>query len=311
MRMRTVGASGLSVSALGLGTRNFGSEVSPEDCAELVRLFVESGGTLIDTAPAYGDGAAEEILGRELANFRREEVTLCGKAGLHRTDDGWRADTSRRGLLDQLDETLSRLRVEHLDLWLVHVWRDDPALAETLSALEFAVTSGRARYAGVANYTGWQLASAAAPLAAVRTPAVAVQARYHLLDRSVEADLLPAAAHHGVGLLAWAPLAGGVLTGKYLRSVPAASRASSADHQQWAQRWMRYADGPVVKALDTAATGLGVSPAQVALAWVRDRPGVAAGIVGARTVTQLRTTLASDRLDIPSAVRAALDEVSG
>lgn len=306
-----MGRSGLTVSSLALGTMTWGRSTDPEEARQQLRLFTGAGGTLVDTAHGYSDGRAEEILGRLLADeVSREELVVCTKAGISRRTGARVVDTSRSTLMRQLDTSLERLATDHVDLWLVHTWSDDVPLEETLSALEWAVLTGRARYVGVSNYAGWQSARALSLLERSRVPLVANESEYSLLDRGIERDLLPAAQGLGFGVMPWSPLGRGVLTGKYRHGVPADSRAASRDFPGFTARYLDERSRTVVDALAIAAQGLGSSPAEVALAWVRDRPGVVSPIVGARTVAQLRATLASEELTLPTEIVAALDEVS-
>jgi aryl-alcohol dehydrogenase-like predicted oxidoreductase len=240
----------------------------------------------------------------------RDDLVICTKAGISRAGGERRVDVSRRGLMSQLETSLRRLGTDHVDLWLVHTWSDDVPLSETLSALEWAAASGRARYVGVSNYSGWQSARAASLLEQARVPLVANEVEYSLVRRDVEAEVAPAAEALGFGLFAWSPLGRGVLTGKYRHGIPSGSRAGSPDFPNFAARFLDEQGARVVEGLVTAGQGLGVSPAEVALAWVRDRPGVAAPIVGARTSAQLRSAIASLELTLPSEIVAALDDVS-
>ncbi|WP_243762957.1 aldo/keto reductase [Allobranchiibius sp. CTAmp26] len=307
--MRTVGRSGLRVSALALGTMGWGSEVDQNTAAELLDSFRDAGGTLVDTAYGYGDGASEQILGALVATSR-DELTLATKAGISRTSGARVVDTSRGTLLDQLDASLRRLRTDRVDLWMVHAWGDTAPIEETVSAMAYAVSSGRARYVGVSNHNGWQLARVATLLQAEGVPVVADQIEYSLVARTADSDVLPAAEHLGAGILAWAPLGGGVLTGKYRHGVPADSRAAGGRHENWARRRVDNGSGTIVDAVATAAEGLRISPVQVALTWLREQPGIATAIVGARTPGQLRMALGSNAIDLPDQVRDALDEVS-
>lgn len=308
MRIQPVGDSGLQVSSLTLGTMGWGEELDADTVAGLATAFRDAGGTTFDTAHAYGP--AEAALGQVIRGWPRDQLTIVGKAGLSCTTGAWVTDTSRRALMHQLDASLRQLGTDYLDLWLVHRWSDDVPLAESMSALEAAQRSGRVRYVGVSNYTGWQLTAAAAQLDAARIPLVANEIQYSLLVRQPDREVIPAARYSGCGILAWAPLAGGVLSGKYRHGTPADSRAAGGKRQKWAEQHLGAAAGPVVAAVTTAADGLGASPAEVALSWVRDRPGVASCVVGARTSMQLQQLLASEELVIPDAVREALDEVS-
>lgn len=305
-----LGSSGLRVSDLTLGTMNWGDTVDEIFAEEILRDFRDAGGTTIDTAYGYTDGAAEEILGGFVAGSRRDDLVLVGKAGISRTTGSRVVDTSRGTLLSQLDASLRRLQTDHLDLWLVHTWADDVPLSETMSALEHALDTGRARYVGVSNYSGWQLVAAHSVLQEARIPLTANEIEYSLVERSADIEVLPAAKHIGAGLLAWAPLGGGVLTGKYRRGVPADSRAASGRHSGWAARRLGGNSDSVVDAVATAADGLGASPAQIALSWARTRPGISSLAVGVRNRNQLRTVLASAETQLPPQIAQALDDIS-
>lgn len=307
-----MGSSGLSVSRLGLGTMTWGRSTDFETAREQLRAFVDAGGNLVDTAHGYSDGAAEEFLGRLIDDeVARDELIICTKSGISRRTGRRVVDTSRHSLLTQLDTSLERLGTDHVDLWLVHTWSDEVPLAETLSALEWAVGTGRARYVGVSNFSGWQAARALSLLEQARVPLVANEVEYSLLSRGAEHDLLGAAQALGFGLLPWSPLGRGVLTGKYRNGIPADSRAASRDFPRFTARYLDDRSMRVVESLAIAAKGLEVSPTEVALAWVRDRPGVVSPVVGARTTSQLRSSLASEELELPDELVAALDEVSG
>jgi aryl-alcohol dehydrogenase-like predicted oxidoreductase len=217
-------------------------------------------------------------------------------------------DCSRGALLRQLEQSLRSLGTDYVDLWYVHYVDDSVPFEETLSALDAAVAAGMARYVGVSNYCGWRTGRAATWQAAVpsRAPIVANQLRYSLLDRGIEREVIPACAALGVGVLPWSPLGGGVLTGKYRGGVPVDSRAAG---RPLPLSQSSTAAG-IVEAVATAADGLASSPVAVALAWVRDRPGVTAPILGARTLGQLTAALACESLELPEEIRCALDDVS-
>jgi aryl-alcohol dehydrogenase-like predicted oxidoreductase len=289
----------------------WGTVVDDDTCRDLLATYLEAGGTLLDTAYGYGLGASESLIGRLLgAVVPRDDLVLCTKAGAYARDGRHLRDTSRAGLLRHLEASLSRLGTDYVDLWLVHDWSDGAPLEETLGALEYAVTSGRARYVGVSNYSGWQAARAFSLLENARIPLLANQVEYSLVNRAVEDDVLPAAEALGFGLLAYSPLGGGVLTGKYRNGVPSGSRAAMRQFPGFVRDRLDANAMAIVEAVTTAAAGLGVSACEVALAWVRDRPSVAAPVVGSRTVAQLRTALASEELELPPEIVAALDEVS-
>lgn len=306
-----MGSSGLQVSTIGLGTLTWGRDTDEHEAEEQLRAFLEAGGTLLDTAATYGEGAAEEVIGSLLGEtVDRDEVVLCSKAGVRTSAGSTRIDASRGVLLDTLDASLDRLGTDHLDLWLVQAPDGHTPLRETLSALRQAVRTGRARYVGLSNFPGWQLARAATLLESDETFLTAAQMEYSLLQRGIERELLPAAQTCGVGVLAWSPLGRGVLSGKYRRSVPADSRGASPHLRGFVEPYLTGSARSVVEAVATAAEGLGRAPVEVALAWARDVAGVASAIVGARTPAQLRGSLAAADLDLPEQIRQVLSEVT-
>lgn len=308
MQQRYLGRSGLRVSRLALGTMTWGRDTDAEEAATELVAFVDAGGTFVDTADVYNDGESERILGKLLTDLiPRDEVVLATKAVVRRDEGPFGGGASRGSLFAALEGSLRRLRTDHVDLWQLHTWDPAVPLEETLAAVADAVRAGKVRYVGVSNYTGWQLATAKA---ISEVPLVSAQMEYSLLERGVERELAPAAAHHGVGMLAWAPLARGVLTGKYRNGTPPNSRAASPHYARYVEHHRTDRSNRIVQAVVTAADGLGVSPLEVALAWVRDRPGVVAPVVGARDTTQLAGSLAAEGVELAPAIRAALDDVS-
>jgi aryl-alcohol dehydrogenase-like predicted oxidoreductase len=312
MQQRPLGRSGLTVSRLALGTMTWGRDTDPDDAAAQLKGFLDAGGNLVDTADVYGDGDAESVIGSLLGSLAsRDDLLIATKAGL-RPGTARQRDGSRAHLLRTLDASLRRLGTDHVDLWQVHGYDERTPLDETLAALDAAVSSGRVRYAGVSNFAGWSTARAATWQAAHpgRTPIVATQMEYSLLERGVEREVLPAGAALGLGLLAWSPLGRGVLTGKYRTGRPADSRAATPHFERFVGRYLEPRASSVVEAVVIAAGGLGVSPLEVALAWVRDRPGVVAPILGARTVGQLLGALRVEAVTLPAEIARALDDVS-
>ncbi|ROT29616.1 aldo/keto reductase [Micromonospora sp. HM5-17] len=312
MQQRPLGRSGLAVSRLALGTMTWGRDTDADDAAAQLKSYLDAGGNLIDTADVYSDGDAEAVIGSLLGTLvPRDDVLISTKAGL-RPGSPRRRDGSRAHLLRTLDASLRRLGTEYVDLWQVHGYDPATPLEETLAALDYAVTSGRVRYVGVSNFSGWQTAQAATWQAAFpgRAPVVAVQVEYSLLERGIEREVLPACLSLGLGILPWSPLGRGVLTGKYRHGRPADSRAASPHFERFVARYLEPRCSSIVEAVATAANGLGVSPLEVALAWVRDRPGVVAPILGARTVGQLVGALRVERMTLPEEIARALDDVS-
>jgi len=314
MQQRSVGHSGLKVSEVGLGTMTWGRDTDEHEARDQLIAYVEAGGTLLDTAAGYTDGASERLIGSLIGDVvARDEIVIATKAGISRRTGGRRVDTGRGALLSALDGSLRRLGTDHVDLWQVHVWSDETPLEETIGALDHAVRTGKARYIGVSNYAAWQTARAVTlqEMLPGAAPIVSTQMQYSLLAREIEYDVVPAARSLGVGILAWSPLAGGVLTGKYRQGTPSDSRAARSDFGGRLDAYLDDRGRRIVEAVCRAADGLGWTPAQVALAWVRDRPGVAAPVIGARTAAQLTTLLGVTELSLPPELVAALDDVSG
>jgi aryl-alcohol dehydrogenase-like predicted oxidoreductase len=313
MQQRYLGSTGLSVSRLGLGTMTWGRDTDEHEAREQLVAFVDAGGTLVDTAAGYTDGDSERLIGSLIGDVcARDEIVLATKAGLGRRGRERITNASRGYLISSLDASLKRLGVDHVDLWQVHTWVEDAPLEETMSALDYAVSTGRASYVGISNYTGWQSAQAATWQRAVpgRAPLASHQVEYSLLNRTIEAEVIPAAQALGLGILPWSPLGRGVLSGKYRGGTPADSRAASPHFASFVGRYLGEPSQRVVEAVARAADGLGWSLLEVALAWVRDRPGVTAPILGARTAAQLRESLGVEGCELPVEIVQALEDVS-
>ncbi|GHH41915.1 aldo/keto reductase [Lentzea cavernae] len=309
MQQRYLGRSGLRVSRTALGTMTWGRDTDPDEAATQLMAFADAGGTLVDTADVYSDGEAERILGTLLGEIvSRDELVLATKAVARRTEGPFGGGASRGALLSALDGSLRRIGADHIDLWQLHAWDAGVPVEESLSALDHAISAGKVRYAGISNYSGWQLATAA--LTPTTYPLISTQVEYSLLERGIEREVAPAALHHGLGLLPWAPLGRGVLTGKYRNGTPPDSRGASTHFAGYVEQHRNDRAARIVQAVATAAEGLGTSALCVALAWVRDRPGVVAPVVGARDTNQLIASLEAEQLTLPPAIRAALDDVS-
>ena len=307
------GNSGLALSRLGLGTMTWGRDTDEIEAADQCRAFLDAGGNFLDTAATYGDGDSERVIGGLIGTlFNREEIIIATKAGITFVEGVRRIDATRHFLIAELDRSLTRLGTDFIDIWQVHSWDDATPLDETLSALDYAYTTGRARYVGISNYSGWQIARAATKQQAnsMKAPLSTVQSEYSLLNRVAELEILDAAQECGLGFLAWAPLARGVLTGKYRKGVPSDSRAAAPHFAKQVEPYLTKSSALIVEAVAVAAEGLGYSPLEVALAWVRDAPGVTTAIIGARTGAQLRGILKSEEIALPQIVRTALDDVS-
>ena len=313
MEMRRAGNSGLVLSRLGLGTMTWGRDTDTHEAADQCRAYIEAGGNFFDTSSTYGDGDSERVIGGLIGTlFKREDVAIATKAGVSFSDGARRVNNSRQSLIADLDKSLSRLETDYVDIWQVHMWDSQTPLDDTLSALDYAYTSGRARYVGLSNFSGWQSARAITiqESNSAKAPIATHQVEYSLLNRRAEDEIIECAIETGVGVLAWAPLGRGILTGKYRKGIPSDSRAAAPHFVKHVEPYLREAASRITEAVCVAAEGLGYAPLEVALAWVRDTPGITSAIVGARTGAQLRGILKSEEIVLPEIVRNVLNEIS-
>jgi len=319
MLHRKLGNTGIAVSKIALGTMYFGSETSEADAFAILDTFVEAGGNLVDTADVYVGGVSEQIIGRWFAARPRDvtnRVVLASKGRFGGGPDVNAVGLSRRHLHRALNASLSRLGLETIDLYQLHASDMHTPVEETLSFLDEAVKSGKIHYIGLSNFTGWQLQLilSTAKMMGVQVP-VTLQPQYSLLSREIEWEVIPAALNSGIGLLPWSPLAGGFLTGKYQRAAaaPLDTRAGSEKPiYQWISEEYANSDRnwATIDAVVRIAGEIGATPAQVALSWIADRPGVIAPIVGARTVEHLRSNLGAAELMLDEKATAVLEKVS-
>jgi len=305
---RYLGRSGLKVSELCLGAMPFGREADETTSLAMLDLFAGAGGNFVDTANVYGavPGASEEILGRWLSQRDRDDLVIATKVrwavGAGPNDAG----LSRKHILASIDSSLRRLRSEYVDLLYVHGWDPGTSLEEILSALDTVVRSGKARYLGVSNWAAWQIQKAIdlARAGGLET-FVALQPLYNLLDREIEQEHIPVCLNEGLAVAPWSPLRGGWLSGRYRRGLaapPADSRVEEAGRRGWQETWDAYANERTWRVLDelfSVSEAEGKSPAQVALNWLLQRPGVTCPIVGARNLEQLETNLGSVGWSLP------------
>ena len=318
MEYRTLGSTGAIVSSLCLGTMTFGSESDESVSHAQLDRFVEQGGTFIDTANVYSAGASEEIIGRWFAARPgvRDQVVLATKGRFSRTGVRNELGLSRLHLTKALDASLRRLGVDTIDLYQAHAWDPLTPIEEALRFFDDAVRAGKIHYVGVSNFLGWQLQKAAMLTQALGlAPIVTLQPQYNLLQRSVELELVPVCENEGIGILPWSPLAGGWLSGKYSRdSVPTGATRLGENPDRgmegYAKRNAQERTWEVIDTLRKIADSRGASMAQIALAWLADRPAVTSVILGARTVEQLDDNLGAGDLHLSDEEAAALTEVS-
>ena len=287
MKYRQLGNSGVRVSAIGLGTNQFGGPVDQKAVNEIVGTALDLGINLIDTADVYQSGHSEETLGVGLKG-RWQQIILATKVE-HKTGPGpndWGA--SRYHIMNGVEASLRRLQSDHIDLYQIHTWDETTPIEETLRALDDLVRSGKVRYVGASNFAAWQLARANL-LAEIRgwSPFITVQPHYNMLQREVELEMVPYCQAYGVGILPYYPLAGGFLTGKYRRGEPPPA-GSRGERSGYVQAYMTEANHALVERLSHWAETHGHSMAELALAWLLAQPEVSSVISGASKPSQVQ-----------------------
>jgi aryl-alcohol dehydrogenase-like predicted oxidoreductase len=289
MHRRFLGRTGLEVSELALGTMTFGNETDQPTAHQILDEYTAAGGNFIDTADTYQFGGSEEIIGSWLKTSHRDDLVIATKAYGEMAADGPVNGAGRKHLMRAVEASLKRLGTDYIDLYQIHVFDDATPFEETLSTLDRLVSSGKVRFVGASNYTGWQLQKSI-DLARQHgwEPFVSLQPLYNLLERDAELELLPICRNEGLGLIPWSPLGGGWLTGKYSRGntqAPTAGRLADQQDDATEFTWQ------VVEAVSALAQQAGKTPSQVALRWLLQQPGVTGPILGVRTVEQLRDNL--------------------
>jgi aryl-alcohol dehydrogenase-like predicted oxidoreductase len=319
MEYRTLGRSGLKVSAVTMGTMTFGgggpfAKVGTTGAAEARRqidLCIDSGINLIDTANVYSRGASEEIVGEALGGKRPNDVLIATKARMRMGDGPNDEGLSRYHLIRQCEDSLRRLKTDHIDIYIMHTWDGATPLEETLGALDALISQGKVRYVGCSNYSGWHLMKALAVSEREGLPRfVTQQIHYTLEAREAEYELLPIAVDQGVGVMVWSPIAGGLLSGKHRRNqaTPEGTRQLAG----WTEPPIRDEERlwNIVDVLVEIGDLRGVSAAQVALAWLLGRPAIATLVIGGRTEAQFKDNIAAAALKLTDEERARLDHVS-
>jgi aryl-alcohol dehydrogenase-like predicted oxidoreductase len=298
MEYRFLGATGLKVSELCLGAMTFGREADEQTSHQMLDRFVAAGGAFVDTADVYSAGESERVLGRWLKSRSRDDLVIATKVYGPMGDAPNDGGAGRKHIMSAVEASLRRLGTDYIDLYQVHVFDDATPLEETLGTLDRLVTSGKVRFVGASNYTGWQLQKSVDLARRYGwEPYTCLQPLYNLLDRDAELELLPVCRNEGVGVIPWSPLRGGWLTGKYRRDMtgpPPDTRVDQAAREGWQEQWSEYANERtwgVLDALGAVAGETGRTLAQVALRWVLQRPGVTAPIIGARDLAQLDDNL--------------------
>lgn len=315
MEQRHCGIPDFQLSVFGLGTMTFGAESDEETSHRILDTYYESGGRFVDTADVYSQGVSEEIIGRWLQQRKPDDVVIGTKARFAMGGGPENQGASRDYLTRAIDASLSRLGVERIDLYQMHAWDPATPLAETLQTLNDFVQAGKVGHIGLSNYTGWQLERAVQMSSHHDwSRIVSMQPQYNLLAREIEWELMPACLEHEIGLLPWSPLGGGWLTGKYSPDErPTGSSRLGEDPGRGVEAYdLRNNERTwnVVAAVREVAEERGVSMSQVALNWVRNRPGVTSVLLGCRTVAQLEDNLAALSWNLNDGEMSSLTEVS-
>ena len=268
MNYRYLGKTGLKVSELCLGAMTFGRETDEELSRQMLDTFVGANGNFIDTADVYSQRISEEIVGRWLQDKSRDDLVIATKVRFPMEEEPNDVGLSRKHIMAGIDTSLSRLQTDYVDLYQVHCWDETTPLEETLSTLDSLVLSGKVRYIGVSNYTGWQLQKAIDMSRYNGWEAfISLQALYNLLDRDLERDLIPVCENEGLGIMCWSPLRGGWLTGKFRKDMsapPDGTRVKIAEEKGWSESWSAYATEHTWKVIDellAVAKEAGRSPA--------------------------------------------------
>lgn len=318
MDYRSLGRTGVPVSAICLGCMNFGAATPEDESIKIIHHALDNGVNFFDTANVYSRGISEEITGKGLKG-QRDKVVLATKVhGTMADDDPLAYGNNRRHIIEQCEASLKRLGTDHIDLYQIHRPQSDMAIDETLRALDDLIRAGKVRYIGTSSFASWQVMESlwvSKELGLNRF--VTEQPPYHLLDRGIEREMVPMAQTYGIGILPWSPLARGFLSGKYKRGqdIPEGSRLSKDIQntgqigQRTRQHFSDLAYG-VIDVVEALAQEKDCTPAQVALAWVIRQPGVTSPIVGPRTMAHLEDNLGAVAVDITDADRARLDEAS-
>ena len=315
MQYRSLGRTGVQVSTLCLGCMNFGTPTPEEESLTMIDTALDRGVNFLDTANVYNRGLSEEIVGKALQrNGKRSRIVLATKVhGRMSDDDVLAAGNNRRHIIEQCEASLRRLQTDYIDLYQIHRPDSNIPIDETLRALDDLVQSGKVRYIGTSTYPAWRvLESLWASKELGLNRFVTEQPPYHLLDRSIERELIPLAQTYGLAILPWSPLARGFLSGKYVRGqeIPGDSRVARDMQGPFAERTRQHFGDLAYAVLDVVeaiAQEKGCTVSQVALAWCMNQPGVTSPIIGPRTLAHLDDNLGAATVAITDADRARLD----
>jgi aryl-alcohol dehydrogenase-like predicted oxidoreductase len=314
MEYRSFGRTGMKVSPLCLGCMMFGGKTTPDDSYAIIDRALDAGINFLDTANVYSRGRSEEVTGEAIKrNGKRQQVVLATKVhGRMDDDEPNAAGNSRRHIIEQCEASLRRLQTDYIDIYQIHRPQPDIPIDETLRALDDLVRSGKVRYLGTSTFAAWQMIESlwvSKELGLNRF--VSEQPPYHILDRRIERELIPAARTYGIGLIPWSPLAGGLLTGKYSRNTPppADSRFANVENNPHLQRRMNERIFDVIEGLQSLIEEKDCTLSQFALAWAMNQPGITSPIIGPRTMEQLEDNLVALEMQISEEDRKWVDDL--
>lgn len=311
MEIRNLGASGLRVSAIGLGCNNFGGRIDLAATRAVIHAAIDAGITLFDTADVYGErGGSESAMGQVVDASMRKRIVLATKFGSPMNDDGEHQGGSRAWIMRAVEDSLTRLRTDWIDLYQLHQPDPRTPLAETLRALDDLVRAGKVRYVGVSNMPAWRVVEANAIARAMGLTAfISCQDEYSLLVRKAEAELMPMMRAHGLGLLPYFPLASGLLTGKYRRNAPMPEGARLTKTQRLADRYLTETNWARAEKLADYAEARGRTLLDLAFAWLLARAPVASVIAGATRPEQVRQNVAAGGWVLDAATLAEIEAI--
>ena len=309
MRRNLLANTGVEVSSFALGTMTWGNDTDEPEARSIFKSFIDAGGNFIDTADSYAGGISEELVGQIIAEVgNRDSIFLATKAVV--VDPPRKYNASASHITNALNTSLIRLGVDFVDLWQMHHWDILTPLEETLRAIEINYRQGKFRYFGISNYSSWQTALIINECKRMNIPFITAQHEYSLVERNIEKDLIPLLINQEKSLLPWSPLGRGILTGKYKFGTPVDSRAASTHFSKFIQKHLTDEKSRIVDSVITAAEGIGRSPAEVSLSWLKAQPTVGSIILGARNLAQLKILIKADELTLPQEIINALSDVS-
>lgn len=310
MQIRLLGRSGLAVSELCLGTMTFGNTTSDSESIAMIESFLEKGGNFLDTADVYVSGRSEEIVGQAIKG-RRSEVVLATKVRFATADHPNGVGISRKHIMDGVEASLKRMQTDYIDLYQMHVWDHATPIEETLRTLDDLVTSGKVRYIGCSNFLAWQLMKSLGVSELNRyVRFISIQPQYSLVSREMDREMISLCLEENVGIIPWAPLGSGFLTGRYSREEPTSGRLTAKTGES---AWLNRATDKnfaILEAVRSAAAELNKTPAQVALRWLLQQKGITSPIFGARTLEQFEDNMGASGWEMPQEIWDRLDAVS-